>query len=108
MFDPPKDGIVTCVKTNNGKVCALACKEGFDFSETPALFYVCRNSVWSYVSLAPGDLSAPWPQKCEGRLLICTCLFSKLNSVAFLDGLNSGPDLLLTLFLIDFLFETRF
>ena len=67
MFDPPKDGIVTCVKTNNGKVCSLACKDGFDFTETPALFYVCKNSAWSFVSLVPGDLSIPWPNKCEGR-----------------------------------------
>ncbi len=74
MFDPPKDGIVTCVKTSSGKVCSLACKEGFDFTETPALFYVCKNSAWSYVSLAPGDLSVPWPQKCEGRLFfMCFC-----------------------------------
>ena len=67
MFDPPKDGIVTCVKTNNGKVCSLACKDGFDFSETLALFYVCKNSAWSFVSLVPGDLSIPWPNKCEGK-----------------------------------------
>ena len=67
MNDPPNDGIVTCVKTNNGKVCSLACKEGFDFTDTPALFYVCKTSAWSYVILAPGYLYVPWPNKCEGR-----------------------------------------
>ena len=68
MFDPPKDGILTCVKTGNVKVCALACKEGFDFSETPALFYVCESGVWSFVSLAPADLSVKSSLECKGEL----------------------------------------
>jgi len=64
MFDPPRDGILTCVKTSKGKVCALACKEGFDFSETPALFYVCDGS-WSFVTLAPADLSVKSSLECK-------------------------------------------
>ena len=68
MFDPPRDGIVTCVKTSSGKVCALACKEGFDFSETPALFYVCKNGAWSFVTLAPADLSVRSSLECKGEL----------------------------------------
>ena len=67
MFDPPRDGILTCVKTSKGKVCALACKEGFDFSETPALFYVCDGS-WSFVTLAPADLSVKSSLECKGEL----------------------------------------
>ena len=66
MFNPPRDGIVTCVKTSRGKVCSLACKEGFDFTQTPALFYVCENSVWSFVTIAPADLSVNSPLKCKG------------------------------------------
>lgn len=68
MFDPPRDGILTCVKKSNGKVCALACKEGFDFSQTPALFYVCEGGVWSFVTLAPADLSVKSSLKCKGEL----------------------------------------
>jgi len=67
MFDPPKDGIVTCVKKSSGKVCSLACKQGFDFARDPALFYVCGGSDWSFVALPPADLSVPWPNKCEVR-----------------------------------------
>ena len=69
MFDPPEDGIVTCVKTSSGKICSLACKEGFDFAQNPALFYVCKDSVWSYVAVPPADLSvsAAGPVKCVGK-----------------------------------------
>ena len=68
MFDPPRDGILTCVKTSSGKVCALACKEGFDFSDTPPLFYVCENGAWSFVTLAPADLSVKSPVECKGEV----------------------------------------
>lgn len=67
MFDPPRDGILTCVKTSTGKVCALACKEGFDFSETPPLFYVCENGAWSFVTLSPADLSVKSSLECKGE-----------------------------------------
>lgn len=66
MLSAPKDGIAACVKTNRGKVCALACKEGLDFSHLPALFYVCENSTWSVVTMSPADLSVYSPMKCEG------------------------------------------
>ena len=67
MLKPPRDGILTCVKTSSGNVCALACKEGFDFSQTPALFYVCENGVRSFISLAPADLSVNSSLECTGK-----------------------------------------
>ena len=66
MLSAPKDGIASCVKTSRGKVCALACKEGLDFSHLPALFYVCENSAWSVVTMSPADMSVYSPMKCEG------------------------------------------
>ena len=67
MLKPPRDGILTCVKTSSGNVCALACKEGFDFSQTPALFYVCENGVRSFISLAPAELSVNSSLECTGK-----------------------------------------
>ena len=69
MFDPPEDGIVTCVKTSSGKVCSLVCKVGYDFAQDPALFYVCKGSVWSFVAMPPADLSVSGPVNCEGKLV---------------------------------------
>ena len=79
MFDPPRDGIITCVKTSSGKVCALVCKEGFDFSETPPLFYVCENGAWSFVTLAPADLSVKSSPECKGE--VCNFIYSIITRV---------------------------
>ena len=78
MFDPPKDGIVTCVKTSSGKVCSLACKQGFDFVQDPALFYVCESSSWSFVTFPPADLSASISHTCESKCEFHVFISAKL------------------------------
>ncbi|XP_078371414.1 lactadherin-like, partial [Oculina patagonica] len=51
----------------------------FDFSETPALFYVCESGTWSFVTIAPADLSVKFSLKCEAKIAS-----SKLKSLGLL------------------------
>ena len=64
----PKGWYIDLRENKQRKVCALACKEGFDFSETPPLFYVCENGAWSFVTLAPADLSVKSSLECKGEV----------------------------------------
>ena len=80
LYAAPKNGALACNKIGSDYVCAVMCKNGFDFSFDPPLVYFCSSGIWNFFSLPnfPFSKQLPWPD-CSSKLLL---LLIKLYGLA--------------------------
>ena len=79
LYAAPKNGALACNKVGSDYVCAVMCKNGFDFSFDPPLVYFCSSGKWNFFSLPPIPFSQqlPWPD-CSSKLILLHMLSVKL------------------------------
>ena len=83
LYAAPKNGALACNKIGSDYVCAVMCKNGFDFSFDPPLVYFCSSGIWNFFSLPnfPFSKQLPWPD-CSSKLLLLLILLVKLYGLA--------------------------
>lgn len=72
-YSPPANGVVTCDKWNQGRICSVFCHDEFEFAaakDEPTV-YLCNANTKTWLPFnVRKPLKMPWPD-CSRKFLIC-------------------------------------
>ena len=72
LYAAPENGALACNRVGSDYVCAVMCKNGFDFVSNPPLLYFCSATQWqTFISFPtyPYSPQLPWPA-CSSKLIL--------------------------------------
>ena len=97
LYAAPVNGALACNKAGSDYVCAVMCKNGFDFVSNPPLLYFCSAAQWqTFISFPqyPYSPQLPWPD-CSSKLIFIVIYSSvhkhPADSIATADIIKSAP-----------------
>ncbi|XP_038054999.1 sushi, von Willebrand factor type A, EGF and pentraxin domain-containing protein 1-like [Patiria miniata] len=61
-YPDPRNGARACDQWLFGQFCRVHCNRAFEFTETPAIWYICSGSTWRTF---PTGRAIPWPDCSE-------------------------------------------
>ena len=82
LYSAPENGALACNELGLDYVCAVMCKNGFDFVSNPPMVYFCSAAQWqTLISSPPYPYSPqlPWPD-CSSKLITERNLFFRSHA----------------------------
>ena len=82
LYAAPENGALACNELGLDYVCAVMCKNGFDFVSNPPMVYFCSAAQWqTFISSPPYPYSPqlPWPD-CSSKLITERNLFFRSHA----------------------------